>query len=58
VAYWIIPTLEAVGLIKYEQIRTRDVEGYKGRWDLSANRRSHPAGGYEHPLPSTTRSRP
>ncbi len=33
-SYWIIPTLEAVGLIKYEQIRTRDVDKYQGRWDL------------------------
>jgi hypothetical protein len=32
--YWIVPTLDAVGLIRYEQIRTRDLDDYEGRWDL------------------------
>lgn len=32
--YWVIPTLVAVDLITNEQIRTKDVEEYRDRWDL------------------------
>ena len=32
--YWVIPTLVAVGLITNEQIRTKDVDEFQGRWDL------------------------
>lgn len=32
--YWVIPTLEAVGLIVNEQIRTRDIDEFQDCWDL------------------------
>jgi hypothetical protein len=32
--YWIVPTRVAAGLITSEQIRTKDIEEYKDRWDL------------------------
>ena len=32
--YWIVPTVKAAGLITGEQIRTRTVGEFEGRWDL------------------------
>lgn len=32
--YWVIPTVEAGKLIKYEQIRTKDIDEFEDRWDL------------------------
>lgn len=32
--YWVIPTLKAIDLITNEQIRTKDIEEFKDRWDL------------------------
>lgn len=32
--YWVIPTATAAALIKAQQIRTKDVTNYEGRWDL------------------------
>jgi hypothetical protein len=32
--YWIIPTVIAAELIANEQIRTKDVDEFEGRWDL------------------------
>lgn len=32
--YWIIPTIVAAELIANEQIRTKDIDEFEGRWDL------------------------